>query len=609
MQTSNLQFAPGGVKPVVNVSQFDVGRQFSLKLYDGATAYIPPVGTTIRIDGVKPDGHGFSYTENVSLSGSVVTVTTTTQMTIVEGTVNCELRMSLGDDDIGTVNFDMIVERSPINEDTDLSETEVPALVTLARAQMENAEAWAIGTKDGVPVPSTEPQYHNSAKYWAESVGGLTQDSEAWAVGTKDGTPVTSSDPQYHNNSKWYAEAASDSATAAAASATGVETYALKSEGYAIGKQNGTPVSSGSPYYHNNAEYYAGEASSSATAAGNAANRAEAAVVQEPYIGANGNWFVYDFQTSQYVDTNVDATGPAGQDGQDGATGATGNGIVSISKTGTSGLVDTYTILYTNGNTDTFTVTNGQNGTGSGDMMASAYDPTSAVYNAGGIPAYITSVLNSFGVSDLDDVAISSLANGNILIYNSTSQKWENGQIAYSNISGTPTLATVATSGAYSDLSGTPTLATVATSGAYSDLSGTPTLATVATSGAYSDLSGTPSLGTAAAKDYTTSVTSASTDLVTSGAVYSEITTLTNTLATKQNTSDNSLTTTDKTIVGAINEVDSDVSTLSTSVGNKHKVTSFEVTTSSWTQVTTGIVGTEFLPIIAPTNIPVSRYV
>jgi hypothetical protein len=51
-----------------------------------------------------------------------------------------------------------------------------------------------------------------------------------------------------------------------------------------------------------------------------------------------------------------------GKDGTNGATGATGNGIVSIAKTGTSGLIDTYTITFTNGNTTTFTVTNGQNG-------------------------------------------------------------------------------------------------------------------------------------------------------------------------------------------------------------------------------------------------------
>lgn len=46
----------------------------------------------------------------------------------------------------------------------------------------------------------------------------------------------------------------------------------------------------------------------------------------------------------------------------DGANGATGNGIESITKTSTSGLSDTYTILYTDGNTTTFTVTNGAKG-------------------------------------------------------------------------------------------------------------------------------------------------------------------------------------------------------------------------------------------------------
>lgn len=38
-------------------------------------------------------------------------------------------------------------------------------------------------------------------------------------------------------------------------------------------------------------------------------------------------------------------------------------GISSIAKTGTSGLVDTYTITYSDGTTGTFTVTNGADGT------------------------------------------------------------------------------------------------------------------------------------------------------------------------------------------------------------------------------------------------------
>ena len=42
--------------------------------------------------------------------------------------------------------------------------------------------------------------------------------------------------------------------------------------------------------------------------------------------------------------------------------GSDGKGITSITKTGTSGLVDTYTITYTDGSTSTFTVTNGTSG-------------------------------------------------------------------------------------------------------------------------------------------------------------------------------------------------------------------------------------------------------
>ena len=45
-----------------------------------------------------------------------------------------------------------------------------------------------------------------------------------------------------------------------------------------------------------------------------------------------------------------------------GAKGDTGNGITKIEKTGTLGLVDTYTITYDNGTTTTYEVTNGEKG-------------------------------------------------------------------------------------------------------------------------------------------------------------------------------------------------------------------------------------------------------
>lgn len=54
--------------------------------------------------------------------------------------------------------------------------------------------------------------------------------------------------------------------------------------------------------------------------------------------------------------------GPKGAKGDTGNTGPQGVGISSITKTGTVGLVDTYTILLTNGQNSTFTVTNGEKG-------------------------------------------------------------------------------------------------------------------------------------------------------------------------------------------------------------------------------------------------------
>ena len=75
-----------------------------------------------------------------------------------------------------------------------------------------------------------------------------------------------------------------------------------------------------------------------------------------------------------------------------GDTGAAGVGISSIDLTSTAGLVDTYTITYTDGNTTTFTVTNGQDGTDGEDgnkwyrgTAISGKDPNPTVFSGSGI--------------------------------------------------------------------------------------------------------------------------------------------------------------------------------------------------------------------------------
>lgn len=94
-------------------------------------------------------------------------------------------------------------------------------------------------------------------------------------------------------------------------------------------------------------------------------------------------------------------------------------------------------------------------------------------------------------------------------------------------------------------------------------------------------------LGTAATKNSTNAVAQSSTDVVESGAVYTEV----NALSTKIGNL-NSLGTTDKTsTVAAINEVNTNKAN-TTDVTNKHKVTRFSVATSGWTADTSSQSGT-----------------
>ena len=94
------------------------------------------------------------------------------------------------------------------------------------------------------------------------STNGLK--AEGYAVGKQNGTDVGSGSEYYHNNAKYYKEQAASSATTASTSASSASTNGLKSEGYAVGKQNGTDVPSGSEYYHNNAKYYKEQAEAAA---------------------------------------------------------------------------------------------------------------------------------------------------------------------------------------------------------------------------------------------------------------------------------------------------------------------------------------------------------
>lgn len=250
MQTINLNLIPGSVLPVVNVSQYDEGRQFAIAVYDGAAAY-SLASKTVQIQGLKADGHGFMYGQSdtvhgtavLSVSTNVVTVTTPKQMTAAEGNARVELRIKDSSDNVvHTLNFILCVEPSALPDNAEMSASEYSYVQHL------------IDVAEGIST-------------------------------------------------------------------------------------------------------------------------------NVPYIGANGNWWIWDAVTEQYVDSGVDASitvqiadvtmlAPDATPYVTNTGTATdpifhlfiprGKGISSITKTGTSGLVDTYTITFSDGATTTFTVTNGR---------------------------------------------------------------------------------------------------------------------------------------------------------------------------------------------------------------------------------------------------------
>ena len=141
-----------------------------------------------------------------------------------------------------------------------------------------------------------------------------------------------------------------------------------------------------------------------------------------PYIGANGNWYTWDTETSAYVDSGVDAsititigtttTLPAGSSATVTNSGTSTDPIFNFGipkgNTGADGVSPAVTITtITGGHTVTITDADHPSGqsfnvmNGSGDMSKSVYDPNNTVATAGGIVAYVTAQINAAVTSAL----------------------------------------------------------------------------------------------------------------------------------------------------------------------------------------------------------------
>ena len=187
-QTHDLNLIPGSVPPVVNVTQFDkTARTLVFNLWDGETSFSVPSGAAVTIRGTKPDGNGFEYT--ATASGSAVSMNIQQQMATCAGSVRCEVRITSGTQILGTADFILEVKPSALNENTPLSETELPLIEqaaegaakieanlsasnTAASNAAKSASAAAGSASDALAYKDQALAYRNEAEQFRDDAAG-----------------------------------------------------------------------------------------------------------------------------------------------------------------------------------------------------------------------------------------------------------------------------------------------------------------------------------------------------------------------------------------------------------------------------------------------------
>lgn len=217
METFNIDLIPGRANPVCHVSQYDEGRTIRVNLFEGSSVYTLTGAETVTVNVRKPDGNIVTDTLT-NTSDSYVEIVTTEQMTACAGSNLCELSIEDGGDVIGTLNFIMEVERSPLEggiasqSEINNLQTQVNAFVVLAVAdQYDSANVIFDNTPTsghGTPYTVTSDGIYNaidaisspaaSAVSYDNTVSGLTATDVQDAI-----DEVVGSIPAAQVNSDW----------------------------------------------------------------------------------------------------------------------------------------------------------------------------------------------------------------------------------------------------------------------------------------------------------------------------------------------------------------------------------------------------------------------
>lgn len=196
VQYYKLNLIPTGKDPViVRCSQYDRdSRVIEFSLFNGNEPFALSDSYSVIVRGTKQDGTVFEY--NCSVVDTNVVFSVKQQMTLFAGKYPCELRIIAGDEILGSANFYLYIEKSPVDEEAVPSESDLPAYEKLLLdVQSKNVSDWLeenISQETGYVIDTSLSVSGAAAD--AKAVGDEIQRLEAEIEGGESGGTTSISD-------------------------------------------------------------------------------------------------------------------------------------------------------------------------------------------------------------------------------------------------------------------------------------------------------------------------------------------------------------------------------------------------------------------------------
>jgi hypothetical protein len=176
MQTQDLilDIVPGGVPPVIDVTQYDTAREIKITLSSRTSAsFALSSNYTYELRGTRANKTGFIDTDAVSMIDSRTLIFTTTgTMTSIAGECRCGILIFDGDEHIETINFIMQVHKSSLDLDTIVNSDDFRDLLDIAIGEYIAQHGTGVppgGTTDQVLKKRSNNDLDTE---WADESGG-----------------------------------------------------------------------------------------------------------------------------------------------------------------------------------------------------------------------------------------------------------------------------------------------------------------------------------------------------------------------------------------------------------------------------------------------------